>query len=308
MSNTQSCRDSSSNAGEHLYGTVPRIEHWFLLEYGGNWSSDALKDSTVPQEVKSELTSLLTEFPDSRLQLIKSDDSDSSTVCFYYINSTEFEPKTYKFILSSYEDIPKLGLSGLIENGEIEDSLSDEKLALICTHGSYDKCCGKYGVPVYNELKGNEKLVVWKTTHVGSHRFSANMVMLPEGVYYGRVSTDNLNEIIKSHLREEIYLDCFRGRCCYNQNAQVSDFFLRKELKKYGIYDIRWEFENDRDVNIAVGFYLEGKNVGCSVNSAVFNNAIKIKTSCLDEKPTSIHQFYFYSLIPYVPKKEEKEP
>ncbi|MGI9553878.1 MAG: hypothetical protein ACR2NC_03050 [Thermodesulfobacteriota bacterium] len=84
-------------------------------------------------------------------------------------------------------------------------------------------------------------------------------------------------------------------------------FFLRKEIKKYGIYDIRWEFEKDRDLNIAVEFKIEGENLGYSVNSIVFNNAIKIKTSCLDETPTSIHQFYFYSLIPYVPK-EKKEP
>ncbi|MGI9553879.1 MAG: sucrase ferredoxin [Thermodesulfobacteriota bacterium] len=225
MSNTQSCKDSSSNAGEHLYGTVPRIEHWFLLEYGGNWSKDSLDGSSVPQGVKNELNKLLKEFPKSRLQLIKSDDTDGSNICFYYINSTEFEPKTYKFVLSGYEDLPELDLSDLMENGEIVDSATDEKLALVCTHGAYDSCCGKYGVQVYNELKLIDELTVWKTTHVGSHRFSANMVMLPEGVYYGRVSPGNLGEIIKSHLKDEIYLDCFRGRCCYSQPSQVSDFF-----------------------------------------------------------------------------------
>ena len=308
MSKTQSCKNLSSSAGEHLYGTVPRVENWFLLEYSDHWERDALESSSVSEEVKTELNKLLQTFEKSRLQLIKSDRSDNSNICFYYINSTEFDPKAYKFTLNSYEDILQLNLRELIEKGDINDSETDEKIALVCTHGSYDSCCGKYGVPVYNELQKNVELTVWNTTHVGSHRFSANMVMLPEGIYYGRVNTENLGEIISSHLKNEIYLDCFRGRSCYSQPSQVSDYFLRKELKKYGIFDIRWEFERDRDQHISVEFEIEvdGKKIVCSVNSIVFNNALKIKTSCRDEEPTSIHQFYFYSLIPYIPE-EKKE-
>ena len=306
MSNTQSCRDSSSSAGEHLYGTVPRVEHWFLLEYRDHWAKEFLDNSSVPDDVKKELNELLRKFPRSRLQLIKSDEKESSDISFYYINSSEFKPKCHKFTLRDYGDIPKLGLQGLIENGDIVDSATDEKLALVCTHGAYDSCCGKYGVHIYEQLKEVKELTVWKSTHVGSHRFSANVVLLPEGIYYGRVGTDNLGEIVETHLRGEIYLDCFRGRSCYSQPSQVCDFFLRRELKKYGIFDIRWEYEKDRDLQIAVEFKIEGENIGYSVNAIVFNNAFRIKTSCGDEEPTAIHQFYFYSLIPYIPK-EKKE-
>ena len=304
MSNTPSCKDLSSDAGEHLYGTTPRIDHWFLLEYPGRWEKDSLERSSVPQGVKSELNKLLKSFARSRLQLIKSDKSDDSTICFYYINSYEFNPKAYKFILNNYEDIFQLNLFNLIESGDVADSETDEKLVLVCTHGSHDRCCGKYGVPVYNEIQKNNKLTVWKTTHVGSHRFSANIVMLPEGIYYGRVSKENLGDITKSHLKNEIYLDCFRGRCCYNQPSQVSDYFLRKKIKKYGIYDIRCEFEKDRDIYVAAEFKIEGENLGYSVNSIVLNNAISIRASCKDNEPTSIPQFYFYSLISYTPKEK----
>ncbi|MGI9533688.1 MAG: sucrase ferredoxin [Thermodesulfobacteriota bacterium] len=306
MSKTQSCKESSSNAGEHLYGTVPRVDHWFLLEYRDHWEKDSLEKSSVSRDVKNEMHNLLESFKNSRFQLIKSDNSGDNDICFYYINSTEFQPKAYKFVLNNYEDIMQLNLADLIERGDINDSVTDEVLVLVCTHGSYDSCCGKYGVQVYNEIQNNSKIKVWRTTHVGSHRFSANLVMLPQGIYYGRVNTENVGEIINSHLNNEIYLDCFRGRCCYSQPSQVSDFFLRRELKKYGIFDIRREFEKDRDIYIAVEFKIENEDLGYSINSVVFNDAISIKASCRDDKPTPIPQFYFYSLIPYTPK-ETKE-
>ncbi|MGI9553989.1 MAG: sucrase ferredoxin [Thermodesulfobacteriota bacterium] len=307
MSKTQSCKESSNNSGEHLYGTVPRVDHWFLVEYRDHWERDLLEKSSVSKEVKNELNNLLLSFKNSRLQLIKSDGSADNNICFYYINSTEFQPKAYKFVLNNYEDILRLNLADLVERGDISDSETDENLVLVCTHGSYDSCCGKYGVQVYNEIQKNSDIKVWRTTHVGSHRFSANLVMLPQGIYYGRVNTENVEEIIKSHLNNKIYLDCFRGRCCYSQSSQVADFFLRKELKKYGIFDIRWESEKDRDAYAAVEFKIESENVGFSVNSVVLNDAIKIKASCRDEKPTRIPQFYFYSIVPYIPKEKKED-
>ncbi len=305
MSETLSCKDISSSAGEHLYGTAPRVDHWFLLEYPGHWEKDIPENTSLPQSVKDELSKLLGSFTSSRLQLIKGSSLKNPSICFYYIDSSEFDPKAYKFKLNSYEDIIGLDLLNLIKSGDISDVESDEKLALICTHGSYDSCCGKNGTPVYNEISKNENLSVWRSTHVGAHRFSSNVVMLPEGIYYGRIDQKNLGKMIRSHLNNEIYLDCFRGRCCYSQPSQVSDYFLRKETGKYGIYDIKWEFEKDRDAYTAVEFKLQGENLGYSVNSVVMNDAIKIKTSCKDNEPVSIPQFYFYSLFPYIPKEKQ---
>ncbi len=307
MSNLISCKDLSSSAGEHLFGTAPRTDHWFLLEYPYNWEKDILNNIKVPQNVKDELNRLLGSFPRSRLQLIKKNGPQSSKICFYYVNSTEFDPKVYKFTLDSFEEIISLNLTDLTKNEDIRNSETDEKLALICTHGTYDRCCGTYGVPVYNEIYSSEHLNVWQTTHVGAHRFSANLVMLPEGIYYGRVDPGNVESITRAHINGEIYLDCFRGRCCYGQISQVSDYFLRKEIKKYGIYDLEWEFEKDMDAYTATEFKLRDEDIGYSVNSVVLNNAIVIKPSCSSDKTEAVPQFYFYSIIPYTPRKEQKD-
>ncbi|MGH7884114.1 MAG: sucrase ferredoxin, partial [Thermodesulfobacteriota bacterium] len=183
----------------------------------------------------------------------------------------------------------------------IRDSESDEKIVLVCTHGAYDSCCGKFGVPVYNEIKKNNEISTWSTTHVGAHRFSANLVMLPEGIYYGRVNTENINNLIDSHLKEKIFLDCFRGRSCFSQTSQVSDYFLREKIGTLGIYDIKWEFEKDRDTYTAVEFNVLSENLVYSINSIVLNDAIKVLPSCGDNEARYLPLFYFYSLIPYTP-------
>lgn len=303
----KSCSELSIESGEQLFGTAPRVDNWFLLEYSGHWNKDALVDSTLSSEVKDCINKLLDSFPNSRLQLIKKDGNSSENISFYYAKSTEFEPKLYKFSLNNHEDIINLDIKNLIETGEIRDSESDEKIVLICTHGAYDTCCGKLGVPVYNNINENKDVSVWNSTHVGAHRFSANLVTLPEGIYYGRVNTENVGLLIESHLKEEIYLDCFRGRSCYSQTSQVSDYFLRDKIGKLGIYDIEWEYEKDRDSYTNVEFKVPSNNLMYGVSTVVLNDAIKVLPNCANDNPKYLPLFLFYSLIPYEPE-EENEP
>ena len=308
MSKIQTCKESSDISGEHLYGTVPRVDNWFLLEYPDHWEKESLDKSQIPDGVKAELNRFLDSFKNSRLQLIKKDENRTEKINFYYITSTETDPKTYHFQFNNYEELLDLDLIGLIERGDIRDSETGEKVVLVCTHGAYDSCCGKYGVPVFNELQKNSNFTVWKSTHVGSHRFSANMVMLPEGIYYGRVNPENVSEIADTHLNGEIALDNFRGRCCFQQAAQVSEYFLRKQLGIIpGINDIEWIYEKDRYEHTTVEFLVKKVNLVYSVNSFVMNSAIKVKTSCMDKEPESIPQFYFYSILPYSPEPEEEK-
>lgn len=305
--NTESCSHLSVLSGEHLYGTAPEVKKWFLLEYPGVWRKDALRESALPEEVKGRLEEFLSCFENSRLQFVSGEDSGSGQTSFYYASSSEFSPKLYRFPLGGYKDLLDIDLPELERTGEIEKFLSDRKLVLVCTHGAHDRCCAAFGAPVFGKLAGDGRVHAMRTTHVGAHRFAANLVMLPEGVYYGRVSPENVADIVDSHCRGEIFLDCYRGRSCFSRTSQVSDYFLRRELGKLGIYDIRWEFEKDRAEYTAVEFGIEGETTVYSVNTVVMNQAVKLRTTCGDPEVKELPQFYFYSLIPYEPLRENKE-
>lgn len=306
MTQKNSCSAISSSVNEQLFGTAPFVEHWFLIEYDGNWGHDALESSKIPRMVKDYLLNELSNIKNSRIQLIKREGISEKGPLFYYANSTEFQPTLYKFQLGEYVDILDIDLASLAHNEKLKENTTDERIALVCAHGTHDQCCGTYGIPVYNELRDFGELSVWRTTHVGGHRFSANVVMLPEGIYYGRVNKSNINELLQHHKNNEIFLECYRGRTCYSQAAQISEYFLREKTGKNGIYDIRREYERDREYNISVEFCYEDSDLGYSVNSVVLYDSVIIPTSCGDSAKKSIPQFYFYSLFPYTPSKRKK--
>ncbi len=64
----------------------------------------------------------------------------------------------------------------------------DHPLLVVCTHGKRDRCCAKNGRPLYDALRREtESGWVWQSTHVGGDRFAGNVVVFPQGLYYGRV-------------------------------------------------------------------------------------------------------------------------
>ncbi len=72
------------------------------------------------------------------------------------------------------------------ETGHVRD-------ILVCTHGGRDVCCGKFGYPVYDLLRRRHaapgRLRVWRTSHIGGHRFAPTMIDYPEGRHWGHLET-----------------------------------------------------------------------------------------------------------------------
>jgi len=72
---------------------------------------------------------------------------------------------------------------------------------LVCTHGSRDICCGKFGYPIYNILRfkhaAPEKLRVWRASHVGGHRFAPTLLEFPEGRYWGHLEIGATEDLVE---------------------------------------------------------------------------------------------------------------
>jgi hypothetical protein len=103
-------------------------------------------------------------------------------------------------------------------------------LALVCTNGRHDPCCADLGRPVVRELVAAGTADVWEASHVGGDRFAANIVCLPDGVYYGRVDPDRAPGLVADHRAGKLDLDCYRGRSCHAPVVQAAEWFARTEL------------------------------------------------------------------------------
>ena len=63
-------------------------------------------------------------------------------------------------------------------------------ILLVCTHGVHDTCCALRGRPVAAALAARWPGQVWECSHVGGDRFAPNVVVLPDGFYYGNLDPE----------------------------------------------------------------------------------------------------------------------
>jgi (2Fe-2S) ferredoxin len=115
-----------------------------------------------------------------------------------------------------------------------------QPLFLVCTHGKHDPCCARYGRPLFEGLAEQvDEQWVWQTTHVGGDRFAGNLVCLPHGLYYGRVSRAEAATLLDEHLEGRIQLDRYRGRSAYSFPVQAAERSVREDEGLVGIAELR---------------------------------------------------------------------
>jgi hypothetical protein len=113
---------------------------------------------------------------------------------------------------------------------------SYDSVYLVCTHGRHDACCAMRGRPVAAALAAVRPEQTWECSHVGGDRFAANLVVLPHGLYYGRVDAGNVVGVVEAYERGEVVPHLLRGRSRWLPAAQAAQQFARE---RYGDVSIR---------------------------------------------------------------------
>src|SRR5215210_7653415 len=189
------CSDLSRGFAEKTYGTASVGDLWLLIEYPFPWGSQALKDSDLSQAVKAYLVRAMKTIPRSRLLFIKRDRrKPKDELAVFVVRCREHRPSITRLKINDYEQLLNIDLKGLAASGSAiaeagDSSPSDDPLYLVCTHGKRDKCCAKFGYPLYKSLS-SANTSVWQSSHVGGDRFAANLVCFPHGLFYAHVTEE----------------------------------------------------------------------------------------------------------------------
>jgi (2Fe-2S) ferredoxin len=101
-------------------------------------------------------------------------------------------------------------------------------LLLVCTHAKVDACCARFGRPVAAALAAEHPEDVWETSHVGGCRFAANIICLPEGVWFGDSTPDLARRQVAAHLRGEVDAVGLRGHEGAPAAVQVVEPLVRQ--------------------------------------------------------------------------------
>jgi hypothetical protein len=71
---------------------------------------------------------------------------------------------------------------------------------------------------------------LWQSSHLGGHRFAANVLVLPDGILLGRVTPGDAERVAASLAAGTILLDRYRGRTFHTPEAQAADAAVRERL------------------------------------------------------------------------------
>jgi len=223
------CAAGARRVGEPLFATASRVDLWLVLEVPGPWA-DEVGDSLDPASVLGRvLTPVLKSVPRSRVLFIKSAArAQRETFSFYVAVTDEAESRLYHFPLLGYDALEGIDLFEVLAEEPRYDAYRDPRpLYLVCTHGTHDRCCAKFGFPIYNTLARLQPERVWQSSHVGGDRFAANVVCLPHGLYYGHVEPGDADAILQGTATGRLHPRRWRGRTCYLPPVQAAEYFLR---------------------------------------------------------------------------------
>jgi hypothetical protein len=225
------CAAASLLRDESVAGTATHVRTWLLLEHTGPWGSDALLDARLPAGLGPALKDLAREHR-AKVLLIRrfSSKPDGDGIRVFAAHADPVAPRLESGVLADEREVLDLDLGAFRAGGSTGLPAYDGALFCVCTNGRHDACCAERGRPIAKALDQAHPDETWEVSHVGGDRFAGNMVVLPQGLYYGRLDPVSAIAVAGSHLAGELDLDHLRGRSSQPMPVQAAEIFLRREL------------------------------------------------------------------------------
>lgn len=225
------CAAESLLRDEPVLGTATHARTWLLLEHVGPWGERALRDARLPDGLGRELERRAAEHR-AKILLIRrfSSKPDGDGLRVFAAYADPVHPRVEAGRLADPREVLDVDLGSLRAGGTSGLPAYDGSVFCVCTNGRHDVCCAEKGRPVAKALDSAHPEETWEVSHVGGDRFAANMVVLPHGLYYGRLDPVSAISVAGSHLSGELDLDHLRGRSSQPNAVQAAEIFLRRDL------------------------------------------------------------------------------
>jgi hypothetical protein len=225
------CSALAEELDEPMIGTVAQRVRWLLLEDRSAWGTDAVKDVLGADFARDAKARRL------RPLLVRRREGDPSADAVR--RAILIDTATREMAVRAVEHPAELAVADLAEMPIAEFGVVlQDPILLVCTNGKRDACCALRGRALVNALAPDHAERTWETTHLGGHRFSANLVCLPDGIVYGRVSAADGPRLADAFLAGRLDPAALRGRSAWPAPAQVAEQALRVSLGSDGITDL----------------------------------------------------------------------
>jgi hypothetical protein len=279
------CSDYSRQVGEEIIGSATNYQTYILVECPTPWMTEAFTSKWVPDNLRDLATKIHSSKQPIRFLLIANDEShkkSETTVLIYNKPEgliTGYQKHEFKLPnIKQVAGVVQQWLIGKNPDYQIENNINRD--ILICTHGSHDQCCARYGNPFYFHAKNTiselqlENTRIWRSSHFGGHRFAPTAIDLPTARYYGKLDQDSFRSIIAKTGDIQLLENIYRGWGILPNALQV----LEREI----IFSQGWK-------------WFENKVAGKIIQQSLDNNTILAELSY--ETPAGAFYTYQAKLV-----------
>ena len=223
------CSAVAEQLGEPMIGSIDQRARWLLVEDRGAWGERAVRD-LLGAELEAEAKAR-----GIRLLLVRRREGDpaADAVRRVFLVDTEAREVAVRTVEAVAEIAALLDLPVADFGAPLHDPL-----LLVCTNGKRDACCALRGRALMTALAADHAERTWECTHLGGHRFAGNLVCLPDGIVYGRVSAADGPRLADLYLTGHLDPAMLRGRSAWPPPAQVAEAALRAHLGLDGVEDV----------------------------------------------------------------------
>jgi hypothetical protein len=210
------CADSARLRADPLIGTAPYALGWLLIEHPGPWKPEALAGSGIAPHVRRVLADAARS-SGSRILLIRRPGRQRSGDDRRWAAVSSARGTTWgrwadeEDLLAAADALAAPGSAARVR----------DPILLVCAHGLHDTCCAVRGRPVTAALADLWPTQTWECSHVGGDRFAANVVILPDGAYYGNLDGATAVATVREHLAGRLALPHLRGLAGFAPVVQV---------------------------------------------------------------------------------------
>jgi hypothetical protein len=222
---TKPCSDQSLARDDPMYGTASAGFSWMLLELPGAWGHSAfLQSPAIIDPALGRAVVRRVEAAKMRIAAIRRPGRRPKNLRWRWFIA-DSKPGHEALHCGEvghpreYLDIALDGSGG---------TLSTDPVVAICAHGKHDQCCAVRGRSACNAIAARYPEFTWECSHLGGDRFAATMLVLPEGLCYGRVDSTDSADLIRLYLEGRLDNRFLRGRTSLPHAVQAAQYFARE--------------------------------------------------------------------------------
>ncbi len=244
------CSAASCERDEAVTATASQVKAWLMIEVHGAWGINAVEESALGPHIPAGWRKDLSRRGIRAICIrpaIRVPEPENVRVFFVVAarpGRTDGHIWTRTLPLATVQYVSdELDVYATPWNAPGEGwEQHDDPVVLVCTNGRHDQCCANEGRPVVRQLATTRFAgAVWECSHIGGDRFAANLAIMPDSLYFGRMEPREAETIVADYSDGRINLAHYRGRSTLSYMEQAAEQALREHLGVDAVNEIRIE-------------------------------------------------------------------